>query len=167
MKDLDGRILDLLSLDEAFDQEDIEAEVESAMEFIVNVNKSLFKINEKLVKKEVLKNDDDNRSSCYRSESMRVSIAITGGTILRMNLPKLELQKFSGDSKKFTSWWDSYDSVIDRNDLLDVEKFQYLCSLLVGKALNAITGLPPTSENYHHVIEILQSRFGKKDVENW
>ena len=37
-------------------------------------------------------------------------------------------------------------------------------SLYVGEALNAITGLPPTSENYHHAIEILQSRFGKKDV---
>ena len=36
----------------------------TAMEFTVNVNKSLFMINEKLVKKEeVLRNDDDNRSS--------------------------------------------------------------------------------------------------------
>ena len=64
LKDLDERILHLLSLDETVDERDIEAKVESAMNCTINVNKALFMINEKLVmKEEVLRNDDDNRSS--------------------------------------------------------------------------------------------------------
>ena len=171
LKDLDEKILDLLSLDETVDVRDIEAEVASAMEFTVNINKTLFKINEKLVKKEELPevpnneidDRDENRSNFSGSGSRRLSIASAGG-IRRIKLPKIELQKFSGDPKKFTAWWDSFDSVIHQNELNDVDKFQYLRSLLAGEALNAITGLPPTSENYSHAIDILKSRFGKKDV---
>ena len=80
----------------------------------------------------------------------------------RLKLPKIEVDKFSGDPKKWQEWWDSFDSLINSNELSDVDKFYYLRSYLSGDAKNAIAGLAPTKDNYKGAIEILTQRFGKK-----
>lgn len=46
----------------------------------------------------------------------------------------------------------------------DVDKFQYLKSLLEGSAVNAISGLPLTNSNYKEAVAILKDRFGNKQV---
>ena len=48
--------------------------------------------------------------------------------------------------------------------LTNVDKFNYLRSLLDGPALNSITGLPLTELNYKEAIEILTDRFGNKQI---
>ena len=81
---------------------------------------------------------------------------------LSVKLPKITLEKFSGDPKQWQGWWDSYASVIHENSLSDISKFHYLKSLLSGDALNAIAGLSATSDNYKSAVKILQDRFGKR-----
>ena len=55
-----------------------------------------------------------------------------------MKLPKLEIKRFSGDPKKYKSFKDSFEKVINRrSDIAEVEKFTYLKSFLTGEASRA------------------------------
>lgn len=71
----------------------------------------------------------------------------------RVRLPKLQLRPFGGDLTKWTSFWESFESAIHNNrDLSDIEKFNYLSTLLERSAREAISGLALTSTNYHQAI---------------
>ena len=60
----------------------------------------------------------------------------------KVRLPKLTLPHFNGNPVKWTGFWDSYDSAIHSNDeLSEVDKFNYLRSLLEGSAFEAVRGL--------------------------
>lgn len=77
-----------------------------------------------------------------------------------MKLPKLTLPHFSGNPIKWTAFWDSYESAIHSNDeLSEVDKFNYLHSLLEGSAFEAVRGLTLSAANYQDAIGILK-RFG-------
>ena len=72
------------------------------------------------------------------------------------------LPKFSGEITKFKSFWDSFDSAVNKNaDLSSVDKFNYLHALLEGQAARAIQGLTLSESNYQAAVEILHERFGK------
>lgn len=74
----------------------------------------------------------------------------------RVKLPKLTLPRFNGDVMKWTMFWDSYESAVHDNDQLsDVDKFNYLRSLLERSAYEAIVGLTMSSANYTEAIDIL------------
>ena len=63
------------------------------------------------------------------------------------------------------SFWDSYQSAVHLNsELTDVDKFNYLRSLLDHSAYDAIAGLTLSSANYKQAIEILRKRFGNTQV---
>ena len=49
-------------------------------------------------------------------------------------------------------------------ELHNMDKFNYLKSLLSGPAAATIAGLPLTSDNYTAAIELLTKRFGNKQV---
>ena len=79
----------------------------------------------------------------------------------RVNLSKLELNPFSSDITTWTTFWESYESAIHNSrDLSDIDKFNYLNSLLKGAAHEAIAGLSLTSANYREAIDILKKHFG-------
>ena len=81
----------------------------------------------------------------------------------KIKLPKLSLKKFKGDIEEWTPFWDSYTSAIhDNPDLSDIDKFNYLNSLLESKAAEAIAGLKITSANYQEAVDVLNQRFGDK-----
>ena len=69
-----------------------------------------------------------------------------GGSSARVKLPKLAMHSFDGDITKWPSFWDSYESAIHSNtSLSDVDKFNYLRSLLERTAKDAISGLSLTA----------------------
>ncbi|KAL5497136.1 hypothetical protein EMCRGX_G013555 [Ephydatia muelleri] len=73
----------------------------------------------------------------------------------KVKLPKLTLRKFSGDPTAWTPFWDSYESAIHRNpDLSDIDKFNYLQSLVEHSAAEAIAGLTLSSSNYGEAITL-------------
>ena len=81
----------------------------------------------------------------------------------RVKLPKLALRSFNGNITTWTTFWDSFESSIHNNtDLSEIDKFNYLKSLLEGTAREAISGLTLTSTNYKEAIAILKKRFGNK-----
>ena len=79
-----------------------------------------------------------------------------------VKLPKLSLQKFSGDITTWSTFWDTFESVIHKNpNLSDIDKFDYLNSLLENTAADAISGLTLTSGNYNEAIVILKEKIRK------
>ena len=83
----------------------------------------------------------------------------------KVKLPKISLPRFDGDPVMWTTFWDSYQSTIHSNTgISDIDKFNYLRSLLDHAALDAIAGLTVSTTNYQQVVEILTKRFGNKHV---
>ena len=83
----------------------------------------------------------------------------------KVRLPKLTIKPFNGKLTAWTPFWDSFNSAIHANpDLSKVDKFNYLRSMVSHSALEAISGLTLTGDNYDEAIEILQKRFGNKQL---
>ncbi|KAL3202293.1 hypothetical protein MRX96_042565 [Rhipicephalus microplus] len=82
-----------------------------------------------------------------------------------VNLPKLELQRFSGAFTEWQSFWEQFERVVHENDtLFDFEKFLYLRSSLSRKAVLAINGIQVSGANYITATELLKERFGRRDI---
>ena len=78
---------------------------------------------------------------------------------------KITLPLFNGNLMKWKSFWDSYESAVHNNrKLSDVDKFNCLGSLLERSAHDAIAGLTLSAANYREAIDILQKRFGNKQI---
>ena len=64
----------------------------------------------------------------------------------RVKFPKISLPHFKGNPIYWTAFWDSYESAVHLNSALsEVDKFNYLRSLLEKSAYDAITGLTLTT----------------------
>ena len=83
----------------------------------------------------------------------------------RVKLPKLSLKRFNGDLTKWTTFWDTFKSAVhDNPTLTNIDKFNYLNSLLESAAAEAIAGLTLTSAYYEEAIATLRRRFGNKQL---
>ena len=80
-----------------------------------------------------------------------------------VKLPKLTLKHFRGDPTTWSTFWDSFEVAVHENSMLsDVDKFNYLVSLLDPPASSAIAGLKITAVNYPEAVALLKKRFGNK-----
>ena len=80
-------------------------------------------------------------------------------------LPKLEISKFDGDFLQWQTFYDSFKAAIhDKKNLSDVDKFNYLRSLLRGSALRVIEGFTLTNENYTKALSLLEERYNNKQA---
>ena len=78
----------------------------------------------------------------------------------KVRLPKIELPHFDGNPLNFQSFWDLFESTVDKNEhLSDVDKFSYLKNLLSSSAAATISGLTLTNGNYDEALNL------KKDTE--
>ena len=81
---------------------------------------------------------------------------------MRVKLPKLQIEKFSGDPKQYRAFRDAFDLVANEsNDLTDVEKFTYLKRYLTGYLLRLQARLALRSDNYRVALELLERRFNQ------
>lgn len=97
------------------------------------------------------------------SASVELSSVFATGRVTKVKLPKLALKRFNGDLTKWSTFWDSFESSIhNQPDLSDIDKFNYLNTLLEGPASEAISGLKITTTNYNEAVAILRKRFGNK-----
>lgn len=66
-----------------------------------------------------------------------------------VRLLKLTIKPFGGEMTQWTSFWDSFEAAIHCNPKLsDIDKFNYLWSLLEHSAREAISGLTLSAANY-------------------
>ena len=151
IKGLDAEILDLVESEDA-----VMEEIEQSDAF----KQDMYEV---LVRIEQLSLRDSTSSLLEPSRSMPRVDAPSGAS--KVKLPKLTIQPFNGEPTNWMTFWDSYQMAInDNTSLTEIEKFSYLRSLLQGPALDAISGLALSAANYKQAVDILQKRFGNKQM---
>jgi hypothetical protein len=100
-------------------------------------------------------NNGSDKGSCaacstHSNQSSRLSI----------NLPAIELPKFSGGYVHWLSFRDTFESLIVRNTTLsNVQKLHYLLAALKDEAKALIVNLPITNENFNVAWGLIQQRY--------
>ena len=75
--------------------------------------------------------------------------------------PKLVISPFDGNTLNWTTFWDQFESSIhSKRGISDIDKFSYLRSFLAPVALETISGLTLSSQNYSEAIDLLKNRYG-------
>ena len=73
-------------------------------------------------------------------------------------LPKLVISPFDGNTLNWTTFWDQFESSIhSKRGISDIDKFSYLRSFLAPVALETISGLTLSSQNYSEAIDLLKN----------
>ena len=151
MRQLDSEILDLT------EDEHVESEIQNADEYKDGVYAAVARI--------------DHYTQTHKAPSRPSPPPLADATHTtaravaehRVKLPKLSIRPFEGDITQWTGFWDSFNSAIHTNaSLTNIDKFNYLRSLLKSTAREAISGLTLTEANYGEAISVLKRRFGNK-----
>eukprot|EP00794_Sanderia_malayensis_P018482 gene18482-biopygen15571 len=83
-------------------------------------------------------------------------------TYTRVELPKLEIRKFSGKIQEWNEFWDSFKRAVHENpSLAKVNKFKYLLSFLDETVRRTISGLTLSDKDYGTAVDILERRYAK------
>ena len=164
IKSLDSAIEELL------EEDLLEKEIYDRCIFDSSLHETIFRIEARLKVKATVDFTAENVSVSSNNSNVSGSETSGGGSTVsakscKAKLPKLSLPIFSGDPVAWTTFWESFSSAIHQNaDLSDIEKFQYLQSLLQKSAADTIRGLPLTGVNYKEAVDLLQSRYSNKQV---
>ena len=123
---LDEEVVGLLE-----DEADLAQEIEEADAFKATVYRALTKID-----RHENRGRPDSPSSDVGSHT---SVVESVGS--RAKLPKLTLRHFNGDMTQWSTFWDSFESAVHKNkSLSNIDKFNYLRSVLERSAKEAIAG---------------------------
>lgn len=165
---LDDRFLSLEKVDQEIDRY-MQEKASTEEEFTEEYN-SIIEYRDKFGDMTVFTNDLIEKH-LYRHNIERESIGEHSrqtviNTHSKYKLPKLELQKFSGDPVEWLGWWSQFKGVHEDVTLSMEHKFQYLVQATVDKssAHNLVISFPPTAENYPKAITYLKSRFGNDKI---
>ncbi|XP_050675978.1 uncharacterized protein LOC126972921 isoform X4 [Leptidea sinapis] len=78
----------------------------------------------------------------------------------RPRLPKLELISFDGNIENFTTFYETFCSLVhNQKGISNIDKFHYLLSCVKGSALSVIKSVPITSSNYDVVWKALLDKY--------
>lgn len=138
------RALDAEILDELEDEKGIE----EARDFSERVLEIVVEIESVLSWKEKAEGGGDSASPNPTATS-------TARGNKHAKLPRLTLKSFLGDPGEWQTFWDSFRIAVHENpELHNIDKFNYLKTLLGGSAAATIAGLPLTNDNYTAAIEL-------------
>ena len=84
--------------------------------------------------------------------------------VMGLKLPKLVLDKFSGDPLEWPEWSGQFLSTVDEAVLDDNVKMKYLKTLVTGKARAAIEGMGYNGSMYRIAWETLSRDFGRPEL---
>ena len=136
-------------------EDEIGTDIDRASEEHFTIKKCLFEIQEVLLKK-----DNNSPSSNDTPNNVASTNSNSNG-----KLPGQNIKQFYGNPLEYQNFWDSFRAAVHENDTLrDITKFDYLKSYLKGQAVSAISGISWSEENYSEAIEILEKRFGNKQI---
>ena len=135
----------------------------------VDIEKSINEIDamQNLVIKSKVQATEIQKKSKVVAEPEKVDTNTAHKAKDRMNLPKLELKKFSGENiEYYQEWFQIFNATIDKSSLSTVEKFIYLkMSLEKGsEAEKLIEGYTVTEGNYTSAMHDLHDAYGDPQV---
>ena len=151
LEKLYGKILDLMT---EFKDMGIDKEMRSTSKLRADMHLGMIQIDEALA------NMTPVASTKTTGETGR-----TAKKSASVKLPKLVLQKFSGELHTWQRFWDVFERNIHKNKQLEqIDKFDCLIGSLHGRAATAIEGFEVTGANYEEAISKLKRRFGRKHL---
>ena len=83
----------------------------------------------------------------------------------RSKLPEITIKEpFAGNIEKWPEFWGLFDSLINsKPNIPKVQKFIYLKEYLTREALDTITGIPVTEDEYDNAVQTLKIRYDDKN----
>lgn len=79
---------------------------------------------------------------------------------IRPRLPKLELFTFDGNIESFTTFYETFCSLVhNQTGISNIDKFHYLLSCTKGSALSIVKSVPITASNYEVVWQSLLDKY--------
>ena len=85
-------------------------------------------------------------------------------SVVKVNLPKIQLPNFEGNVQQWTEFWDMFKTCVDEQNISKACKFNYLKSVLKDAAAAAISGISICDDNYDDAVALLKERFGQEEV---
>ena len=138
----------------------IEKEILDLSEFKASLQETIPLISSRLSFAKESKNSPETTPSINQQEA-----PIGAKTSSKAKRPKFTLPKFAGDPTEWITFWDRFSSAIHLiEESSEIDKFQYLKSLLVGTAAKTISGLRLSGSNYNHAVDLLTKRFGSMQL---
>ncbi|KAJ8918883.1 hypothetical protein NQ315_011175, partial [Exocentrus adspersus] len=85
----------------------------------------------------------------------------------KFKLPKIEFKRFSGDIKDWLSFWAQFKKIHVDEEIDNHDKIEYLIQATVegSRARQLVESYPAMGENYDKIVESMQSRFGREDLQ--
>ena len=138
----------------------IEKEILDLSEFKASLQETIPLISSRLSFAKESKNSPETTPSINQQEA-----PIGAKTSSKAKRPKFTLPTFAGDPTEWITFWDRFASAIHLSEEpSEIDKFQYLKSLLVGTAAKTISGLPLSGSNYNHAVDLLTKRFASMQL---
>ena len=148
--------------------EDLDAHVEEAEQYLSEKNRIKYAALEKLESLHEQSNDNISNHSGKSEASVAASAAAAAAvagveTALAISrLPNLDLPRFNGDVFNWQEFFDAYMAHIGNNTKIsEIDKFTHLIRLLDGDAKAAIRSFKLTAANYKPALDHLKERFGR------
>ena len=159
---LDQEIMDTMIANDV-DAEECIKEAEGCSDIQEKVTYSLVCLKDVLTK---CKSETEGKTTSQEraNSDLNSSIASEGSVIrrLKVNLPRLELKKFTGKVTDWQEFWDGFNSAIHEDtELANVDKFKYLKSFIEEPVSKVIAGIPLTDANYSVAVDLLEKRYAK------
>ena len=137
-------------------EDEIISEIDKANDIKFSINESIFAINSVLNKKDTTK---VSASPNLDPSTSNVNLS------LNAKLPSLSIKTFYDNPLEFSSFWDNFRATIHENNSLKyITKFNYSISYLNGPGKAAFSSILITESNYLEAVELLQKRFGNKQI---
>ena len=168
LKTLDSEILELA--DNEKEDESIEHEVAEASEITDEITWAVVRIDSTLKSLQInsLMPSTPSISSGNIRSSPQSGLLLSGATaasnvVIRTKLRNLEMKSFNSRLTEWQTFIDCFDSAVHSNPKLgNIDKMNYLKSLVEDPAAASIKGLPLTSEKYNSARKILEESYGNK-----
>ena len=82
-----------------------------------------------------------------------------------VKLPKIFIKRFTGEPTEWEQFSDTFQATIDaKSSLSDIEKFSYLKDYLGDAAEKCIEGITLPGNNYQKAFNLLEERYGNKQL---
>lgn len=142
---------------EELSDQDYESQIENfENEFYKSIGKAKsFLVNNSAVSTSSHSSNNGSNISSRTRESSQLSI----------KLPTIELPSFNGEPSDWITFRDTFNSLIDENaNLSNIQKLHYLKACLKGEAINVISTVENTSDNYDLAWNLLKERYDNKRI---
>ncbi|KAK8773557.1 hypothetical protein V5799_011910 [Amblyomma americanum] len=131
--------------------DEAEAEFEQVIEYGDKIATCICRLN--------LKKEQTEQASKDKEIRFQATVG-SASAAQRIKLPKLELTKFDGKRKYWQPFWEQFEVAVHKNtELSNIDRLNYLKTLLTGEAVTAIAGLQASGDCYSDAVDILRQRF--------